>query len=121
MGAIEEKRTVDDGGIVHVALDYSVSELRQLISQLPNRHPLLLQLKSHLNECVNKHEGDLFSSNSTLTYLSEKLKVSSIEQLFSKALSFISWGIELEERGYEVLAVKRNFLKKEVLKFKIRG
>jgi hypothetical protein len=121
MEAIEEKGTMDSEGVVRVELEYSVSELRQLISHLPSRHPLVSKLKRQLNECVNKHEGELFSTESRFTYLTEKLKVSSMEQLLSKALSFINWGIELEERGYEVQAVKRNFFTKEVLKFKIGG
>ena len=56
-----------------------------------------------------------------LTYLAEKLKASGVEQLLSKALSLVNWGIELEERGYRVQAVKRNLFSKEVITFRIGG
>jgi hypothetical protein len=119
MVAIEIKET-DVNDVVRVELEYSATELRQLISQLPTRHPLVARLKGQLADCVDRHE-EITPLRRTLTYLSEKLSVTTMEQLFSKVLSFAHWGIELEEKGFEIMAVKRSFFAKEVIRFKIRG
>ena len=120
MVAIEKNVVTDSSEIVRVELEFSANELRQLISQLPTKHPLITRLKRQLADSVEKQEGENPLSR-TLSYLSEKLNVTSIEQLFSKALSFAHWGVELEEKGFEILAVKRGFFSREVIHFKIKG
>jgi hypothetical protein len=121
MVAIETKGTTENDGVVRVELEYSVSELRQLIRQLPSRHPLVSQLKRQLKECADKQVGDNFSTGETLTYLAERLNVGSAEGLLSKALSFVNMGLQLEDRGYEILAVKKSLFSKEVIKFNLQG
>jgi hypothetical protein len=122
MVAIEENESLERVGVVRVELEYSIHELKQLISQLPGRHPLVTELKRQLKECVDSRERGFISTGiNTLTYLANKLRVSSMEQLFSKSLSFVQWGVELEERGFEVQAVKRGFFSREVIKLKIGG
>lgn len=121
MEAIDTKENAVDEGVVRVELVYSPSELHELIAQLPSRHPLVSHLKEQLRESVSKQKGELSSRRSSLTYLSKKLHASSMEQLLSKALSFVNWGIELEERGFTVQAVKQNIFTKEVITFRIGG
>ncbi|QHW35544.1 hypothetical protein GZH47_32170 (plasmid) [Paenibacillus rhizovicinus] len=119
MVAIKEQE-IAENDMVRIEMEFTASELRQLISQLPTKHPLLARLRRQLEASAAKEEG-MSPLRRTLTYLSEKLNVSSVEHLFSKTLSFIHWGVELEDKGFEIMAVKRGFFSKEVIHFKIRG
>lgn len=124
MEAVGMAKVVDPEDIVLIELEFTTDELYQLFNQLPNHHPLVAKLKRQLNSVYENHtEGKthISSMSHSLMYLAEKLKVSSMEQLFSKALTFINWGMELEEKGYKVQAVKSSFFTKEVIKFRIGG
>lgn len=55
-----------------------------------------------------------------LTYLANKTNAADFEALISIALTLLNTGIELEEEGYEIQAVKNSFFAKEVIKIKIQ-
>jgi hypothetical protein len=71
-----------------------------------------IKSKNNLNEIsilkekdVNNHKLDI-----KLAWMKEQLGIDgtySTEILFSKALSFVHWAIELEQRGYKIEAVKK--------------
>lgn len=106
-----------DSDVIEVELTYSKEQLSKLIEVLPGNHPLVIDLRRQLErayDSVNNVREKRISSAAKLTYLAEKLKVSSVEQLLSKALSLLNMGLQLEERGYEVVAVKHNFFSKEL-------
>lgn len=117
-------RDGSDVDVVHVELNFQRDDLKQLIRVLGNKHPLVAELKRQLNLYVSEQSQGVSKFNSKeskLTYLANKLCGGSMESLFSKAVSLVNMGMQLEERGYEIMAVKRNFFKKEVIKFRIQG
>lgn len=123
MNAVNKAETSD---IVDIQFSYTIEELRQIVDAIPNRHPLLTDLKRKLaGACdeaqeevgVNGQQSGIFVM---LKYLSQKLGVHTTEHLFSKALSLVKMGVELEERGYEICAVRRSGLfGKEVVRLQI--
>jgi len=115
-----------DSDVVDIQLTYTKEQLRQLIDALPNRHPLMADLKNKLASAYDEgwEEEGVYAPRSgifvMLKNLSQKLGVRTTEQLFSKALSLVNMGVELEERGYEICAVRRSGLfGKEVVRLQI--
>lgn len=54
-----------------------------------------------------------------LTYLAKKMNAEDFEALISHALTLLNTGLSLEEKGYELHAVKKGIFAKEVIKIKI--
>lgn len=97
--------------------DKSVEEIlkeKQRIFKEIDSLKLKLEISSDLElmcKAVNLlYELNTSSKNEELdeqiTWMKGKLNLDSNEKLFSKALTFLHWGIELEDTGYELKAIR---------------
>ncbi|MFD2614644.1 hypothetical protein [Paenibacillus gansuensis] len=123
MGALGKRAIGEAERMVRVEMELSSSNIRKLIAQLHGKDPLVSELKNHLMKSVELDSSGEQQSTAVgkLTYLTERLNVTSTEGLLSKALSFVNMGLQLEDRGYEILAVRKSLLSKEVIKFNLQG
>ncbi|KRF31667.1 hypothetical protein [Paenibacillus sp. Soil787] len=111
--------------VLEFGLSYSKEELQQLIQSLPGSHPLVTDLRKKLTKVYEdkKIEGcpQALPNLDRFTYLIEKVNVSGMTQLFSKALTLMNICVELEDMGYEIQAVRNKFFSREVKNIQLRG